>query len=94
MATNTSVRPPRRSRSERQRRTIPPNFSSADFRTANKTALPALPPSYTAGIVPFATAPTILVIFYLDLKALTRGDEVSQSGELDEWPAYRQGTIQ
>ena len=90
VATDTSVRPPRRSRSERQRRTILRNFSSTNFRTASKTALPALPPSHTADIVPFATAPTILLRCYLALRALKRGVEVSQSGELREHPVYRQ----
>ena len=41
------------------------NFSSTDFRTASKTALSALPPSHTAGIVPFATAPQIVIVYYL-----------------------------
>jgi hypothetical protein len=90
VATDTSVRPPRRSRSERQRRTILRNLSSTNFRTASKTALPALPPSHTASIVPFATAPKILLTCYLALRALKRGVEVSQSGELREHPVYRQ----
>jgi hypothetical protein len=90
VVTDTSVRPPRRSRSERQRRTILRNLSSTNFRTASKTALPALPPSHTASIVPFATAPKILLTCYLALRALKRGVEVSQSGELREHPVYRQ----
>jgi hypothetical protein len=36
-----------------------------DFRTASKTALLVLPPSHTAGIVPFATAPQIVIVYYL-----------------------------
>ncbi len=92
VATNTWVHPPRRARpwSQRQRRTILRNFSSTHFRTASKTALRALPPSHTAGIVPFATAPTILSICYLALRALKRVVEVSQSGELREYSDYRQ----
>ena len=36
-----------------------------DFRTASKTALLVLPPSHAAGIVPFATAPQIVIVYYL-----------------------------
>ncbi len=79
---------------KRQHRTILRNLASTDFRNASKTALPALAPSHTAGIVPFATAPTILSICYLALRALKRAVEVSQSGELREYPVYRQDAEQ
>jgi hypothetical protein len=76
--------------SKHQRRTILQSFSSTDFRTSSKTALRALAPSHTAGIVPCATAPKILLKYYLALRALKHAVEVSQSREWREYPAYRQ----
>lgn len=75
VAADARVRPPRRARPwwQRQHRTILWNFSSTDFRTASKTAPLALPPSHTAGIVPFTTAPPILLTCYLGLRVLKRG---------------------
>lgn len=59
VAADTWGRPPRRPHLwlERHRQTSLRNFYSRNFRTASKTALSLLPPSHTAGIVPFATGP-------------------------------------